>query len=230
MVHYEIAFKLQHDCPYTRFSREFPSIVVSHWCNWSKDVIEIAHNNRNEEYLKEGIQNLTRELGTKIIRKTQVKSNVQMMIQHCACDNIPPPTLPDIERRNCLELQPATYTGGWEWYRIIAFSSQDIRNLFRDLDKHCTVEVVSRRAISEESVRDTFLLSSATLAGGLTNKQLKALITALDNGYYRFPRSSTAGEIAKRAGLPRTSFTDHLRKAENKVLLAVGPYLRLRPE
>jgi predicted DNA binding protein len=177
-----------------------------------------------------GIQNLTRELGTKIIRKTQVKSNVQMIIQHCGCDNIPPPTLPVIERRNCLELQPATYTGGWEWYRILAFSSHDIRNLFRDLDKHCTVEVVSRRAISEESVRDTFLLSSATLAGGLTTKQLRALITALDNGYYRFPRSSTAGEIAERAGLPRTSFTDHLRKAENKVLLAVAPYLRLRPE
>src|SRR5207249_11252153 len=48
------------------------------------------------------------------------------------------------------------------------------------------------------------------------------------HGYYNIPRAATAREIARRLRTPRTSFADHLRKAESKVVQAVGPYLRLR--
>src|SRR5437667_7428237 len=41
-------------------------------------------------------------------------------------------------------------------------------------------------------------------------------------------KSATAAEIAQRLGIPRTSFVDHLRKAQNKVIRGVGPYLRLK--
>jgi len=116
-----------------------------------------------------------------------------------------------------------------EWYRVIAFSERDLRQLFKDLDKHCRVEVTSRRTIPNESIRDTLLVSTATLFGGLTAKQRRALLAALDQGYYYIPRKATAGKIAERLGMPRTSYVDHLRKAENKVLQAVGSYLRLNP-
>ena len=127
-----------------------------------------------------------------------------------------------------LNLQPMIYTGGYEWYRVMAFSERDMRQLFRDLERHCTVEVTSRRTISEESIHTDTLVSTATLLGGLTRKQAKALVVALDNGYYNLPRSATAAEIAQRLGIPRTSFVDHLRKAQNKVIRGVGPYLRLK--
>ena len=232
MTHYEVAFKLRHEeCPYNSFSKTHPSTVISHWCNWSRDVLEIAHRDlENDSKIRSEILELTRSLGTKIIRRSFARLNLQVVLIHCACDKIPPPTLPTIERRNCLELQPAIYTEGWEWYRVIAFSEKDLKNLFADLEREeCDVEVVSRRSISEESVRDTFLVSTASLFGNLTQKQTRALMTAIDNGYYRMPRGATAGEIAERMGLPRTSFADHLRKAENKVLQGVGPYLRLKP-
>jgi predicted DNA binding protein len=232
MTHYEVSFKLQHDhCPYNQFSKTHPSVVISHWCNWSKDVLEISHRDiQNDGVIKKEVQKLTGSLGAKIIRRSFARASVQVVFMHCACDSIPPPTLPVIEKRNCLELQPAVYSDGWEWYRVIAFSDSDLKKLFKDLDKHCsTIEVISRRSISDESVRDTFLLSTASIFGTLTGKQIRALMTALDNGYYRLPRNATAGDIAKLMGVPRTSFVDHLRKAENKVLQAVGPYLRLKP-
>ena len=231
MTHYEVSFKLQHDrCPYNEFSKAHPSVIISHWCNWSKDVLEITHREiQNDLELKKDLQKLTKTLGAKIIRRSYARASVQVVFMHCACDQIPPPTLPVIEKRNCLELQPAVYSDGWEWYRVIAFSERDLKNLFKDLDKHCKIEMISRRSISDESVRDTFLLSTASLFGTLTQKQTRALMTALDNGYYRLPRTLTAGEIAELMGVPRTSFVDHLRKAENKVLQAVGPYLRLKP-
>lgn len=228
MTYYELGFKLQHDCPYNIFSKTNPTVVISHWCNWNKDILEIAHRELQNEHIQKGIQELIKALGTKVIRKSRAQSNLQVVLQRCACDKLPPPTLPAIERRNCLELQPAIYTGGWEWYRVIAFSERDIRSLFKDLEKHCDVEVISRRTVSNESVRDTYLVSTATLFGSLTNKQVRALIAALDNGYYSIPRTATAGEIARRFGFPRTSFVDHLRKAENKLMQAVGPYARLK--
>jgi len=229
MAHFEVAFKLQHECPYNAFSKMIPSVVISHWCNWSRDVLEIAHVDLRDGRIQKSVHDLTRALGTKVIRRSSTSSNLQIVLQHCACDKIPPPTLPVIEGHNCLELQPAVYTGGWEWYRVIAFYEKDLRQLFKDLGKYCKVEITSRRSIPNESIRDTLLVSTAALFGGLTVKQRRALISALDQGYYQMPRSATAGEIAKRLSVPRTSYVDHLRKAENKVLQAVGSYLRLNP-
>ena len=229
MGHFEVAFKLQHECPYNDFSKLHPAVVISHWCNWSRDVLEIVHRNLRDEMMQKSIRELTKALGTRIIRKSYASSNVQIVLQHCACDKIPPPTLPVIEGRNCLELQPAVYTSGWEWYRVIAFSEKDLRQLFKDLDKYCKVEITSRRTIPNESIRDTLLVSTAMLFGRLTVRQRRALIAALDQGYYNMPRSATAGKIAARLGIPRTSYVDHLRKAENKVIQAVGSYLRLNP-
>lgn len=229
MTHYEVAFKLQHECPYNAFSKEHPGVVISHWCNWSRDVLEIAHRDLENRTMLRSIHQLVKQLGTKVIRRTQARSNLQVVLQHCACDKLPPPTLPVIEKRNCLELQPAVYTDGWEWYHVVAFSERDLRDLFKDLDEYCILEVVSKRTISDESVRETLAVSTAMLLGNLTTKQLRALVVALDNGYYNLPRGATAGEIAKRLHIPRTSFVDHLRKGENKVLQAIGPYLRLEP-
>ena len=229
MGHFEVAFKLQHECPYNTFSKTHPAVVISHWCNWSRDVLEIAHRDLRDEPIQKSIQALTKALGTRIIRKSYTSSNLQVVLQHCACDKIPPPTVPVIEGHNCLGLQPAIYTGGWEWYRVIAFSESDLRNLFKELDEYCKVEITSRRSISNESIRDTFLVSTSTLFGNLTAKQRRALTVALDSGYYHLPRGATAGEIANKLRVPRTSYVDHLRKAENKVLQAVGSYLRLNP-
>src|SRR5947207_15861648 len=124
----------------------------------------------------------------------QAMTNYQVELQHCAFEKLPPPTLPVIERSNCLEIQPTLYTGGWEWYRVVAFSERDLRNLFKDLDKHCAVEITSKRAIYHESLRQTFPVSTATLLGKLTSRPLQAIVVALDNGYYNLPTTANAGE------------------------------------
>ncbi len=229
MTYFEVAFRLQHDCPYNDFSRDNPSAVISHWCNWSRDVLEIAHGNGKSINEQLATKRMLRSIGSRIIRISHAASNLQVVLQHCACDRLPPPTLPTIEKRNCLNLQPMIYTGGYEWYRVMAFSEQDMRQLFRDLEENCKVEVTSPRSVSEESIHNDSLVSTTSLLGTLTSKQARALVVALDNGYYNLPRNATAVELAQRLGIPRTSFVDHLRKAENKVIRGVGPYLRLKP-
>ncbi len=191
-------------------------------------MLEIVHGDRESTNEQLATKRMLKSIGSKIIHMSRAASNLQVVLQHCACDKLPPPTLPTIEKRNCLNLQPMIYTGGYEWYRVMAFSERDVRQLFRDLGRHCTVEVTSRRSVSEESIHTDCLVSTASLLSGLTRKQASALVVALDNGYFNLPRSANAVELAQRLGIPRTSFVDHLRKAQNKVIRGVGPYLRLK--
>ncbi len=230
MTYYELEFRVRHECPYVDFSTRHPSVVISHWCNWSRDVLEIRPIGKPEPRLGRDVRLLLEQVRSKPIRSARTGANVRLVLQHCSCDGLPPPTLPTIEAWNCLNLQPMIYSEGWERYRIAAFSDRDVKALFRELQRGSRVELLSRRTIPEGSVHESLMVSTASLLGGLTDKQCRALVTALDQGYYCFPRAATVIEIARRLGTPRTSFAEHHRKAENKVISAIGPYLRLRTE
>ncbi len=230
MTYYELEFRVQHECPYNRFSKSHPSVVISHWCNWSRDFLEIRGTGGPEARFRSDVRRMLTEVRSKPIRTTQIGGNVRLVLQHCSCDHLPPPTLPTIEKRNCLNLQPMIYSEGWERYRIAAFSDRDVKELFRDLKRESLVELVARRTIPEGSVHESLMISAASLLSGLTDKQSRALVAALDQGYYSLPRDATSVEIARRLGTPRTSFADHLRKGQNKVIAAVGPYLRMRTD
>jgi len=228
MTYYEVDFRLQHQCPYSAFSAAHPTVVISHWCNWNRDVIEILHPQDPVSGIRRDLVRMLRVLGSKLIRESQTGPRERVIIQHCACDRLPLPTLPSIEERDCLNLQPMIYSEGWERYRIVAFSNRDVTHLFRELERRARVQLLSRRTIEEGSIHESLMISTASLLSGLTEKQSRALVNALDQGYYTLPRGASALEIAQRLGVPRTSFAEHLRKAQNKVIASVGPYLRMR--
>lgn len=225
MARYELGFKLQRESPYDELSKRHPSMTMAMWCNYEKDVLEITYGDqKNFDKLQKDLQRLTKVLGARLIRKAFTKSNVQLVTQHCGCANIRYRVSPVIEKHNCLEIQPMIYNKGWEWRRVIAFSQRDIKALFKELDVFCKIEIISRQTVEVGSIRDAFLISTADLLGGLTKKQIQALVQALESGYYSVPKKTTAKEIANRIGLPRTTFEEHLRKAESKVLQAVAPF------
>ena len=58
------------------------------------------------------------------------------------------------------------------------------------------------------------------LAAGLTAKQQQALLTALNAGYYSWPRNITLDEISQKQGMKRRTFQEHLRLAETKIIPA----------
>lgn len=230
MTLYETTFKLQHDCAINDLSKEYPYLHMSSWCNSEVDVLEISADDEAAfERFQKGMYHFEKKLHTKFVRKSESSRNIQMLIRHCNCNEIPAPVTPVFEKNNCLEIQPATYTGGWEYYRVISFREKDLRNVFATLEKYCTIEVISRRAIPSGAVKETMLVSTATLFGGLTRKQVQALVFAVENGYYQVPKKVTTEEMASKLKLPRTTYEEHLRKAEGKVLRSMAPYISMRP-
>lgn len=230
MTLYETTFRLQHDCPFNDLSKQHPELIMASWCNNEVDVLEItAEDPRAFESLQKDVKSMEKALKTKILRQSSSNRNVQLLIQHCGCEQVPAPVSPVFERNNCLEIQPATYRGGWEYYRLISFNDKDLRKVFSTLERYCNLEIISRRAVPSGTVKETMLVSTSSLFGGLTRKQVQALVFALENGYYQVPKKVTTEEMASKLRLPRTTYEEHLRKAEGKVLRSMAPYISMAP-
>src|SRR5207249_78651 len=80
---------------------------------------------------------------------------------------------------------------------------------------------------AEGMTNDAFLLSLSSLFGNLTEKQMKALLAAIEGGYYEIPKRTTADELAGKLGTPRSTLEEHIRKAESKIVLAMAPYMMM---
>jgi predicted DNA binding protein len=79
----------------------------------------------------------------------------------------------------------------------------------------------------EKSMIDTFAVSLSAAFSDLTAKQGDAIATALESGYYQVPKKTTTEELALKQKVPRTTYEEHLRKAESKILHALSPYVIL---
>jgi hypothetical protein len=57
--------------------------------------------------------------------------------------------------------------------------------------------------------------------GNLTSKQRQALITAYGLGYYDVPRRVSSEEVSRHLNMDKSTFVEHLRKAERKIVAEV---------
>lgn len=71
-------------------------------------------------------------------------------------------------------------------------------------------------------------LSSPLFLSKLTEKQARALLAAFNAGYYDFPRSITTQDVSISLGVARSTFEQHLNRAEHHVIRALLPLVRMR--
>jgi predicted DNA binding protein len=225
----EARVRLEHDCPYTAFTKSMPRVVVNHWCSRETDVLEFSSTPKTDPgELASAMRRLEKSLGAKVVRKIQMGPNLCIVVQKHDYSSMRQNVNAVIEVHSCMEIQPTVYKAGYEWYKILAFNQSDLLRLFGALSKEADLNVVSRENIVDSSVRDTLTVSIQSLVGGLTDKQAASLSAAISYGYYNTPRRIRTLDISQKVGSPRTTFETHLRKAEGKVLRALLPYVELR--
>lgn len=86
-------------------------------------------------------------------------------------------------------------------------------------------EVARKRPLAE-APED--LLRSRLPLPHLTRKQAEAILAALDTGYYDVPRKVTTLDVARKLGVGRSTFEEHLKKAEAQFVGALAPLARLQ--
>jgi predicted DNA binding protein len=103
-------------------------------------------------------------------------------------------------------------TDGWEYWEIACLDRNELNKIISAACKHYHGKLFS---IKEETLKN---ITSHELMPSLTPKQFETLQTAFKQGYYNYPRKLTIQQLAKQTKKSYTTFQEHLRKAENKLI------------
>lgn len=222
MTLFEFVFKVMHDCPFGNISRRFPSLRMFVWCNREHEVIEIIVENREEYSAVMG--EISKIDG--IIDVSSDRHKVHLITKKCFC-TMENSIGKNIDEFNLLHISPVIYKKGWEYYRLIAFRHKDVQGLLQKLKEKGFMYKILRKVPFNGFLASSLTLTADALFSDLTDKQIDALLTAYGHGYYKLPRKTDVKTIASKKQVPRTTFQEHLKKAENKLVAALVPYIQL---
>lgn len=216
----EVAFRLEHDCALAKISRRFPEDRLLEWCN---NVVEVIHIEAHPDRLPV-ILDAVRAEGRVI--EAGGREGTGFVLRECACARFHS-LLHLIESAGCIPLFPLEFKSGWERYRALSMSPEKLRRLMDALAERAEVELVAKRAITGPAAARMIFAPVHELFHGVTEKQAGALQKAYEHGYYEDPRRISAGKIATRLGMSPSTYKDHLKKGEDRLVGNLAPYLDL---
>ena len=218
---YETSIRVKHECPYREISERHPDLTIREWPLSDCQVLEITAAETPTDALLEDIN----QLGT-VLHESAGDDGYHIVTQSCLC-SLEQSIIERFEEHNCLYQSPTIYRQGWEHYTVVAFDEEDIRALLDDLRSDREIELLSKTSISEKQIPHSMLAPANQLFENITDRQLAALQLALESGYYEQPRQTSLRELAGQTAVARSTYEEHLRKAENKLLTNAGQFLRL---
>jgi predicted DNA binding protein len=222
MALFEVAFRARYENPISNITLNNPSLKIYQWCNDKHDVIELVmHRQEDYHHLRDSISKVF-----EIVDEIHNGANTHIITRVCACGG--PGTVIDyLGDPNLLLIPPIAYESGWEYFRLIAFRHENAKKLLTRLKEDGFEVEILRKSPFDGYIASSLTLTTDALFSGLTEKQIDALLTAYAQGYFRFPRGSDLQTIASRESISRTTFLEHLKKAENKIISALIPHIQL---
>jgi predicted DNA binding protein len=217
---WEISFRSRYDYPFIDLSRQFPDTPISMWCLWDKELLQVpTRDTRTLDGIEKGI----RKAGH-VIEEWVDAGQGRIFLLNCTCEKYR--SIWTIEEEHeCLDAPPAVYRDGWGYFRMLSLNDSRTRALFQDMNRAGPTELIRKRELPLNSLPTNIWVHG--LFSELTPKQRDAMLQAHRYGYYASPRQIKTENIAKGLGLSRSTYEEHLRKAENRILTALIPYLEL---
>ncbi|MFQ6065087.1 MAG: helix-turn-helix domain-containing protein [Candidatus Bathyarchaeia archaeon] len=126
-----------------------------------------------------------------------------------------------------LNIFPNMVENGWVYHRLIVFKHKDLEELLRRFENWGWTYKILRKVPFDGFIASSLTLTADALFSGLTERQMNAILTAYRHGYYNLPRDADVQTIATKEKVPRTTFQEHLKKAENKLVAALVPHIQL---
>lgn len=220
MTLWEVSIRSRFDYPFVELSREFPDTPISMWCIWSRELLQVP--TRDAATLRE-IERGIRRAGRVVDQWVDAGQGRLFMLQ-CTCHRYD--SLWNIlEAHECVDAPPSIFRDGWAYFRAMSWDERRTRDLFQDLRGRGPTELLRKRELPLSALPTS--IWAQELFGELTGKQFTALVTAQRSGYYSSPRRIKTEDLARGLDLSRSTFEEHLRKAENHLMNAVGPYLEM---
>jgi predicted DNA binding protein len=185
--------------------REVIEVIPKGSTEISPIIEEIAHQDEEVEIFQED------ERGS-IISKVHL-CQVERILEEC------------IEELGILVINPVMFARGWQYHRIVVLHHDHINKVFSKFEEACFVPWMLRKVPFRGFSESQMTIATETLFADLTEKQVNAVLTAYAYGYFKRPRDADVQTIADKIGLSRTTFQEHLKKGENKIMKAIIPHI-----
>jgi predicted DNA binding protein len=227
---YDVALKVTNLKPrsgqsfFIDLTRRFPSASVFIWCNKENDVIEVVV--RNPEDYPLVMEEIHSVHINDVIEEVADERRLYLNVNGCDCMN-KDTIVRHIGKLNILNIFPNMIENGWAYHRLIVFKHKDFEELLKRFDKWNWLYKILRKAPFDGFVSSSLTMLADALFSSLTEKQMEAVLAAHRYGYYNLPRAADVKAIAAKEKVPRTTFQEHLMKAENKLVGALIPNIKL---
>ena len=214
--------RIQHPCPFCDFSKKFPEMELSSWCNVANEVMQVVA--LDESQLKEILAYARENFAARQVAGSD--KSALLATNTCLCDMYP--SVSSIAHKyEAWSVPPTIYFGGWETHRIISHNKTDLKKFANGVRKVGKIEIVAIREREQLDMLNSLGVVPIHFFGGLTNKQMRAVITAYENGLFEVPARTKMDKIAKAEGLSRSTYGEHLRKAMLQIVENSYPIMKL---
>lgn len=118
-------------------------------------------------------------------------------------------------RKECIFFVKPTinHHDGHEYWEVASWKRQYMSDFITALKKHMDICEILR--IKDSELTDVYI---PNVMPKLTKSQKKAIEIAYNNHYYAYPRKVSLEDLASIAGVGISTYQEHLRKAEMKLL------------
>lgn len=120
--------------------------------------------------------------------------------------------------RGFMHYGPSQHENGRERRSLLTISDrQTVHQALNDIEESYDADIDIERLTTSHTPSGMRDLPS----DGLSPRQREAFQLARARGYYEYPRNVTAQELADDLGVSRTTFLEHIRKAERELLSGI---------
>ena len=213
MVVVDARVRVRHPCPYCDLSVKFPQTLFLLWCDNRRDTFLISSPEKEE--VNQAVTALRRSFHARLL----ISDGANALVEVPDFEWASPPSVTGLARRaQVWVLPPVVYSEGRETYRFVASDRRRLNRLIRQVRRLGEVEILSLSDRSGlESVRD-YPTASVHFFEGLSERQTRSLVAAHDAGLLEIPSRASWAEVARREKLSRSTFGEHLRKAQLRIL------------
>ncbi len=216
----ETRVEVRHTCCFSRFSSMFPRSKMALWSPGSADVLRVDSPDPQE--LLDVLRAARRDLRARDVEQGRTDA---IMFLPCQTSWHRSPSVAAIADRNGVWLLlPIVFRDGAETYRVIAPNRTLLRRFLNDLKGTSRIVVLSHRTRGQFSAADLGA-PAVELLEGVTSRQQETLAIAFEGGLLEIPARRTMDSMARLQGVSRSTFGEHLRKAQGRLLRNVYPLL-----
>lgn len=209
----DVRLRVQHPCPYCDLSVAFPRTLMLLWGENRRDVLLLSSPSSDE--LGRVLQAIEEAMRGKCLARDGAEALVAL--RDYLWDD-PPAVTRLAENQGMWVLPPTMYFAGKETYHFVAPSRASLKALTDQLRRVGEVELLSVRSdVPLSSVRDV-PASGVHFFEGLTDRQARSLLAALEQGLLDVPARAGWDQVARSQGLSRSTFGEHLRKAQHRII------------